>query len=811
MTTRHRAAVLLLWGLALLAGAAVIARSQFTTDLSAFLPASTDARQRVLIDQLRDGTPSRTLMLGIEGGDAAQRSAASRSLAAALRASGAFEAVHNGEQDAWADIGRWLFERRYQLSPAVTPERYTAEGLREALDETYALLGTPAGAALKPLLASDPTGETRRLAEALLPSQAPRREGGVWVSRAGDRAVLMASVRAAGADLDAQAAAIAAARTAFAPQAAQGLRLLMSGTPLFSVDSRAQIQHEVHRLALAGTVLMSALLLLAFASPAALGVALLPVGTGIVAGIAAVSLGFGNVHGVTLGFGSTLIGEAVDYAIYYLIQARGAAGRPDGQGGSLPGWRTWLRSGWPTVRLGLLTSVCGFAALLFSGFPGLAQLGLFSIAGLLGAAAATRWVLPVLMPDGSRGVGLRRQLGRAAAWALRRLPRTRGLWLLLAGAALLLTLQRGALWDADLASLSPVSPEALALDARLRADLGSGDGGALVVVQADAAEAVLQRAEAVATRLDGLVDRGQLAAYDSVTRFLPSLRTQAQRRAALPAPAELQAALVEATRGGPLPASRLQAFVDAVAQARTAPPDTPERVRGSPVAPLVDALLLRGADGRWTALLRLHAPTGTQDLATDVDTAAVAAALADLPDAHVLVIGDELGRLYRRYLGEARTQALLGGLAVLLLMAAVLRQPRRVLAVCQPLLLAVLLTLGGLALLGVQLGILHLVGFLLVVAVGSNYALFFDLLGVSPPGADPGAPSSPGAVSEHEDLLASLLLANLTTVLSFALLAGSQIPALSAIGRVVAPGALLALVLAAAFVPRSGGASSGRS
>ena len=40
------------------------------------------------------------------------------------------------------------------------------------------------------------------------------------------------------------------------------------------------------------------------------------------AGIAAVALGFGHVHGMTLGFGSTLLGEAVDYAIYYLIQAR---------------------------------------------------------------------------------------------------------------------------------------------------------------------------------------------------------------------------------------------------------------------------------------------------------------------------------------------------------------------------------------------------------------------------------------------------------------------------------------------------------
>ncbi|MCC7098002.1 MAG: transporter, partial [Rubrivivax sp.] len=100
--------------------------------------------------------------------------------------------------------------------------------------------------------------------------------------------------------------------------------------------------------------------------------------------------------------------------------------------------------------------------------------------------------------------------------------------------------------------------------------------------------------------------------------------------------------------------------------------------------------------------------------------------------------------------------------------------------------LAVLLAMGALAALGVQLGILHLVGLLLVVAVGSNYALFFDMLCES---GDQGV-----------DTLASLLLANITTVASFALLAASSIPLLAAIGSVVAPGALLALLLSAIFM-----------
>ncbi len=787
-TARRR--TLALWAVLLLLAVLQLLRTPFQADLSAFLPASPDARQRLLIEQIHSGLPSRTLLMAIDGGDAAARADASRRLAQALRADPQFDQVHNGAQDTVAGIGSWLFDHRYQLSPAIDGQRFSADGLREAITETLSLLGTPAGNAIKPLLPRDPSGETLRIAETLIPARAPRSEHGVWVARDAPRALLMATLQPTGGDIDRQAAAVDAARRAFEAQAAQGLQLTLSGAPVFAVDSRARMERDIHGLAAAGAVVVALLLWLAFGQLAALGVAWLPVALGIVAGIVAVGLVFGHVHGMTLGFGIALIGEAVDYAIYYLVQAR--------QGG----WWHWVRCSWPTVRLGLLTSVCGFAALMFSGFPGLAQLGVFAVAGLTMAALATRHLLPALMPDGARGSGLRGPLGRATRALLARMPPLRGPLLLLGVAAAVLLWQRGDLWRADLASLSPVPRAAIELDERLRADLGAGDGGTLVVVQGPDLQTTLQRAEAAGQRLEALIDQGVIAGFDSAARFLPSLATQQQRQAALPDSNTLQAALAEATAGGPLPADRLQPFVQDLAAARGAAPLTAEGLRGSPVAPLVDALLLQRADGSAAALMPLQPPPAPSSSTSPSSTAAtptldesrVREALAGLPDAQVLDVGAELGSLYGRYLGEARTQALLGAGAVLLLMALWLRSPRRLWAVCQPLLLAPLLTLGGLAALGTPLGILHLVGLLLVVAVGSNYALFFDML------REDG--------SADDDTLASLLLANLTTVATFGILSLSSIPVLAAIGHVVAPGALLALVLAAAFAPRPRGGAA---
>ena len=778
---------LALWLLFVVATAGVTLRTHYVADLSAFLPRSPSAEQAVLLDQLRSGIAARLVLIGIEGGTPEQRSAASLQYAKALRASGAFDAVHNGDNSQFEATGKFLFDHRYLLSPAVDANRFTVEGLRAGIDEATSLLGTPAGSAIKSVILRDPTGETIRMAENMLPSQAPKSDGGVWVSRQAPRAVLIATTRADGADLDAQERALQLLNTSFAPFEAQGLKLVVSGSGSFAVASRAQIKSEVERLAIAGGVAIVGLLLLAFGgSLRTLFTALLPVATGVLGGIAAVSLVHGNVHGITLGFGTTLIGEAVDYAIYYLIQARSAPGAAAGAGA-----QRWIVASWPTVRLGLWTSVCGFAALLFSGFPGLAQLGLFSIAGLTAAALTTRWVFTRLAPDGAPGMGLRRHLGHAVGWCTTVLPRLKVPLAALTLLAVVVLVWLPSPWRGDLSSLSPVGAARMKLDADLRADLGATDAGTLIAVSAADEAGALVQAELVGTRLDKLIDSGALAGYESPARVLPSPALQMLRRNALPDAATLTTRLAEATVDGPLPAARLGGFIADVQAARSQSVLTRTSLKETPLYGALDALLVPGSGERpWRALLSL------QPGAKPIDPAALRSALADVPGARVVSIKPELDALYARYLHEAGLQALLGALAVCVLLALHLRSARRLWRIALPVASAVLMVLAALSAAGVALGILHLVGLLLTVAIGSNYALFFDQIRDL---QDCQLASAPLAIDN--DTLASLALANLTAVISFLLLAVSSIPALFAIGQVVAPGIALSLLLSAAFIP----------
>ena len=137
----------------------IVSHATITTDISAFLPRSPTPAQQVLVDQLREGVVSRLILVGIEGADPAKLAQASKRLAAALRQHEAFVSVSNGEDAGSGKDRDYLWRNRYLLSPAVTPGRYSAEGLRARLVDNLALLNSPAGMLLRRTLPAVPPGE----------------------------------------------------------------------------------------------------------------------------------------------------------------------------------------------------------------------------------------------------------------------------------------------------------------------------------------------------------------------------------------------------------------------------------------------------------------------------------------------------------------------------------------------------------------------------------------------------------------------------------------------------------------------------
>jgi predicted exporter len=756
---------LTIWLAGLLVCALLIVRTSFTADLSAFLPRSPSTAQQVLVDQLRDGVVSRLVLVALEGAPADALALLSRDTASWLRGDPLIAAINNGESTGIERDRAYLWNNRYLLSSAVTPARFTVQGLRDALQNDLRLLQSSGGLFLKRALPSDPTAEILHLTDQLTgEGTGPVSRDGVWFSADGTRALLLVQTAAPGFDLDAQQRTLDRIRAAFDDARAAGnassARLLMTGPGVFSVQTRDTIEADVKRSSVLATLMVAGLLFMVYRSPRVLALSLLPAASGTLAGIAAVSLGFGTVHGITLGFGVTLLGETVDYAIYLFTQ-------------TLPGTppdRTLPRI-WRTLLLGVMTSVVGFGTMLFSSFSGLAQLGLFSITGLLVALCVTRWVLPTLLPaDFATERPARMAPVLTALISAAPALRTPLLAVMLLSLGWLFY-QGDAVWSGDLSSLSPVAQSDQQLDERLRRDLGAPDVGHLLVVNAEDRDGALAAAEKLTGPLEELVRQNALDGYDTPALYLPSQATQRARQAALPDPGILRGDLAQALEGLPFRPDAFEPFLNSVAKARSAPLLDPSSIGGTSLKLKLDSLLVRSGE-TWTAMLPLRGVTNPQAISERLSQ-----------DAVLLDLKGESNLLYRTYRQEALILALLGSVAITVLLAVGLRSVRSVTVVVIPLTAAVVITMALLTALGQQLSIFHLVGLLLVVGVGSNYSLLFER-------------PEPSEVL-RERTVASVTIANLCTVIGFGILSFSSIPVLHGIGMTVAIGAFLSLVFSA--------------
>jgi predicted exporter len=732
------------------------------SDLRLFLPSPTTPQQRLLLEEIGEGPASRILVIALAGAPAEQLADISRSLTEALRDSGQFRFVTNGEVSLDA-VPEQLLPYRYLLSPTLDTLQLDARYLRAQLEARARDLASPAGAFLEPWLPGDPTLELLEVLQRWQPAQEPHKQFDVWFDRDGQRALLIAETHAPAFDPDRQRVALATLDAALATVAGgTPLTMTVSGAGKFSVLMEERTRGEAQGLATAASIGMIVLLLIAYRRIGSVMLSALPLASAGLAGLAAVSAVFGTVHGITLAFGFTLIGVAQDYPLHLL--SHGGAQRTAVQ---------IARGLWPTLATGVASTCIAYFTFLFSGVIGLEQLACFTVAGLAAAGLTTRFLLPALMtapgPDYGESAFLRRLWNRVA-----QLPRPMwagSLLVLLSIASVLLSPRP--LWEHDLGKLTPVPEDLLQQDQELRSHLGTPDVRYLLVVSAaDDANALL-KLEALDRPLRQLVERGAITGYDHAARYVPAIETQRLRQQRLPDEPTLRAALQAATAGLPFRPGAFEPFVTDVQQARALPLLTVESLRDSPLGASFDMLLTRQGE-RTSALVTfsgVHDPAALETLATAAGTDVM---LLDLKRASETLVAEQRMRILWSLAAAA-----------VLLMAVValsLRDRQRVARVLAPMALTTLLVLGMLQLAGISLSLFHLIALILAAGLGLDYALFFEHAADDP--------------AEQRRTLHAVLVCSLSTLLVFALLATSSLPVLRAIGLTVTLGVISNFVLA---------------
>jgi len=759
----------LLW-LALLSGAGLIIHHslRISGDLRLFMPTPHDPVGRLLLEEVSEGPAAKLLLVSIQGAAPEALAATSQKLSAALRADPAFGFISNGEQrlDMVPDA---LLPYRYLLSSTLDANPLDADYLRGQLQEREEDLASPAATLLTPLLPRDPTLELLKVLEAWEPAHQAQQLFDVWFNPAGDAALLIVQTRTAGFDPNGQKLAIQLLRQHFnAVRGSAAMQLTIAGTGAFAVTMQARSEADARFAAILDSVGMVLLMLLAYGSIRRVLLGALPLATAGICGLGAAAALFDSVHGITIAFGFTLTGVALDYPIYLFSNE---------QPGVSP--VAVARSIWPTLATAVAAVCVAYLAFLVSGVRGLAQLATFNIVGLAAAGLCTRYLLPRLLPIGARDHGSGR-LAALLSSVSTRLPRLSWLAPVIAVIGLVAVLGiPGPWWDNDLGHLTPV-PESMVREYEtLQQALGAPDVRYLLALQASTPDALLVREERLATQLDALSQQQAIGGYDQAARYLPSAAVQQRRQAALPDSRTLQDNLDKAVTGMPFRSGLFMPFLADVARARGLPPLSVDTVAGTPLALTVGALL-QHRDGGWTGLVTLTDVRQPQRLAALAAASAGTLQLLDLKQAAEDLVAHQRQRIV----------ASVAAAAVLLLGVVALscRSLRRMLRVVTPMALSTLVTLALLHGFGVALNLFHLIALVLAAGLGLDYGLFLERASHEP--------------AAHRRALHAVTICATAACVVFAVLGSSTLPVLRSIGITVVLGVVSNFLLSQLLIRR---------
>lgn len=792
----------------------VVPRLRVEADITHFLPAGEDRALAELSSAITSSELNRTITLTIAAPDASVAARSALALAEQLRAredvawvtAGPDESLQQGFYEAY-------FPHRFGFvtdDPNALADAFSDEALRARARRLKDQLGSPTGTFVRRIAPEDPwllfLDHVERLRTALQ-GDLDVHEGAFVSGCDADATAARASADDVAADADDGACfGVVLATSAFSPfeiarsrhldlaidaafdvvNEAEGgaLRLERAGVHRLAVTSEATIRGDIERVSMVGSIGVVLLMVLLFRSPRLLVLGALPLAGGGIAAVAAVQLLFGAIHGLTLAFGATLLGVALDYVAHLFthLHLAPAPGTPSGP----PTARRLA----PGLYLGAATTVAGLVGLAWTSFPGIRQMAVFTSVGVTVALLLTRFAVPPLLPPTVAPGTLLRAFGSGAHRLLETIAAQRG-FVVAAGLVAALVALTGLPrlgWQDDIRALNPLDPELAAEDERVRGRVARMDAGRFVAAFGDDEEAALVATDALHRALENAREAGELERFRSVHPLLWSEALQRANLEAIPDDAFQRTSVAYAAEG----------FVMA------------------PFEPFRSALAQEHATLRWDTLAQgtLGRLIGSQRVQVG-DRVALLAFVQGVTDEAALrtrveaIEGvrffDQNAFLQEAY-GTFRTRTLelvvVGLFVVLLLVALRYRKLDLSLAAYLPALLAAGATLGLLGWLGIEANLLHVVTLLLVLSMGVDYGVFMveaelhRRSGASVKGALDDGSSVEGALDDGPATAVSLVVAALSTAASFGVLALSENPALRAMGLTAALGVTLSLLLA---------------
>lgn len=314
-----------------------------------------------------------------------------------------------------------------------------------------------------------------------------------------------------------------AAAISHASALAPGVQVLKTGAVFYATAGASRAMSESSCIAFFSVALTIVLLLFAFRSLYPLLLSLAVIAVGMMMAMAFSLWFWGEVHILALLFGVSLIGVTVDYSLQYFSEIYAPVAGDA---------RLRLRRVFAGISMGAGAAALGYLLLLLAPFPGLRQIAVFSVVGLVSAWLTVVLWLPLadrmdrprqVMPLGgivrtllSFWQAPRHRLHRRAAFGGLVLLCVLGAWRFHA--------------DDDVRNMQALSAPLVTEQAKIQQITGTEAESRFFVVTAKDEEMALQREEVLADRLNPLIARHALGGFQSVAGFVPSLQRQAENR-----------------------------------------------------------------------------------------------------------------------------------------------------------------------------------------------------------------------------------------------------------------------------------------
>lgn len=264
-------------------------------------------------------------------------------------------------------------------------EKLTQEAVARSVKENYERITSLEGVLLRPLVQADPFHlleiMTRKLA-AFNPQTGLDYQDGFLTANDGKTLVGLYDLSQPTHFSNAQR--FSNAIQYLNMQLPKGTEVFYLGGLRYTADNVSRIQHDLRYVTLFGIICLVLVFVLLLRSPHALFIYMLPL---LVLPIAALGtyLIFGNISGITLGFGSVVVGLCVDYGIYLFYAV---------VHGNLPAHLA-ARKLRQHIGCNFLTSALCFTALFFSSVEVFRQIAVFAILGLTVALFVALFILPI--------------------------------------------------------------------------------------------------------------------------------------------------------------------------------------------------------------------------------------------------------------------------------------------------------------------------------------------------------------------------------------------------------------------------------